>query len=159
MIPLGFHTEQSFATSNVGRLPTFSKPPTIAFTNRPLNTHNYPNVEGAFLSLDGSRVKSVFGHDGVVRNPTDLGRNGSKISAIVHEQGLPVALHFHQANTSDIALAIPTLDRLNHVATPRENSRKRAIYLLAHKGYYSRAFLAVCRQRGCNPGDSIPNMC
>ena len=98
-----------------------------------------------FLSLDGSLVKSIFGCDWVGSNPTDRGRNGSKVSAIVDEQGLPVAIHFHQANTSDIALAVPTLNLLEHVALPKEKSRKRAIYLLADKGYDSRAFRTYCQ--------------
>ena len=104
-----------------------------------------------FLSLDGSLVKSVFGRDVVGANPTDRGRNGSKVSALVDETGLPISICFDKANTADITLAMPTLSELAHVPLPKEKSRKRAIYILADRGYDSRVFRLQCRKRGCIP--------
>lgn len=57
--------------------------------------------DGTFLALDTSFVKSVFGTDVVGRNPTDRGRNATKVVALVDDRCLPHQLAFVAANVSD----------------------------------------------------------
>lgn len=56
---------------------------------------------GEYHCIDSSFVKSIYGRECVGRNPTDRGRNATKVSAIVTDEGLPVSLTFFPANTSD----------------------------------------------------------
>jgi len=51
--------------------------------------------------IDSAYVKSIYGRDCIGRNPTDRGRNATKVSAIVASDGVPVALALFPGNTSD----------------------------------------------------------
>ena len=82
-----------FVTSNVVRSKDFE----INIRLRYQQTAHYTQHSKwlrRFLSLNGFLVKSAFGCDVVVANPTDRGHHGSKVSAIVHEHGLPVSFFF-----------------------------------------------------------------
>ena len=60
-----------------------------------------PRKDRSFLAVDTSFVKNVFGSDVVGRNPTDRGRNATKVVALVDHMGLPHQLGFVRANVSD----------------------------------------------------------
>ena len=46
--------------------------------------------------IDSSYVKSIYGVDCTGRNPTDRGRKATKLSAIVDDTGVLIALKFYQ---------------------------------------------------------------
>jgi hypothetical protein len=51
--------------------------------------------------IDSTLVKNQYGKDCLGRNPTDRGRKGMKLSAIVDDRGIPLALAAFGANVSD----------------------------------------------------------
>lgn len=82
--------------------------------------------------IDSSYVKNIYGHDCTGRNPTDRGRRATKVSAIVDDIGVPVALFFCAGNVSDHKTILPTLNCIIKTASNR-------IPLYADKGYDSEA--------------------
>lgn len=79
-------------------------------------------------SIDCSLVKSINGNDVIGKNPTDRGRNGSKISAIVDVKGVPLGFILTGANKADHTLMQETIDNmLVH--------KKTKAKLYADKGY------------------------
>ena len=52
---------------------------------------------------------SIYGRDCIGRNPTDRGRNATKVSALVDQDGLPLSLVFFPANHSDYKTVDGTL--------------------------------------------------
>lgn len=94
-----------------------------------------------FQCIDASFVKNIYGRDCVGRNPTDRGRNATKLSAVVDQDGLPLSLVFFPANVHDVHTVEPTLkDRI--VAT----DPSQALY--ADKGYDSKKVRNMIRQYG-----------
>ena len=96
---------------------------------------------GEFYCVDTSFVKNVFGRDCVGKNPTDRGRKATKVSAILDETGIPIALSFFPANVHDSKTLMPTIRaRVTgpHVRKP----------LYADKGYDSRALRHEVVQAG-----------
>jgi putative transposase len=87
-------------------------------------------------------VKNVYGRDCVGRNPTDRGRKATKVSALVADDGVPLALAFFPANTSDQKTVEATLRA--RLAAPA----LRGTTLYADKGYDSAANRALMRQFG-----------
>ena len=85
---------------------------------------------GEYHCIDSSYVKSIYGVACVGRNPTDRGRNATKMSAIVTDEGMPVSLTFFPANTSDYRTVYASLDA-------RVSRTRARIPLYADKGYYS----------------------
>lgn len=65
-----------------------------------------------YIAIDCSLIKSIRGVDSIGRNPCDRGRNGSKISLVVTETCIPLAIALSGANTHDSKLAIETLDKV-----------------------------------------------
>lgn len=59
--------------------------------------------------IDSSYVKNLYGVDCVGRNPTDRGRKATKLSAIVDDNGVPIALTLFPANHSDFGTVADTL--------------------------------------------------
>ena len=53
------------------------------------------------LVLDTSFVKNVHGSDVLGPNPTDRGRNGSKVSLLTDSKGTPLCAVLHKANKND----------------------------------------------------------
>lgn len=80
--------------------------------------------------IDSSYVKSIYGVDCVGRNPTDRGRKATKLSAIVDDTGVLVALKLFPANHSDFGTVADTL------AVTLED-RKAGLPIYADKGYDS----------------------
>lgn len=64
-----------------------------------------------FHATDTSFVKNIFGIDLLGRNPTDRGRNASKLSVIVDDNGVVFSLDFHEANKNDCTLLGNVLDK------------------------------------------------
>lgn len=63
------------------------------------------------LSLDCTFIKSINGVDCIGKNPTDRGRNGSKISIISDLLGTPVGYFIDAANISDHKIMKQTIDK------------------------------------------------
>lgn len=94
-----------------------------------------------FHCIDSSFVKNIYGRgrDCIGRNPTDRGRFATKVSALVDQHGLPVALSFFPANRNDVRTVKDTL--LTSIQTERG-----ALY--ADKGYDSRQVRTFVQQQG-----------
>ncbi len=66
-----------------------------------------------WAGVDGTKVKAMLGGDCTGKNPTDLGRQGTKISLMVeYTYGLILALYFAGANVHDSKCLGPTLDAM-----------------------------------------------
>ena len=81
--------------------------------------------------IDSTYIKSIYGRDCVGRNPTDRGRKATKLSAIVDDRGIPTAMFFFTANTSDYKTVDQTCER---ILLPKHRTP-----LYADKGYDSKA--------------------
>ena len=92
-----------------------------------------------FHCIDSSFVKNIYGRDCIGRNPTDRGRFATKLSALVDQDGLPVALTFFPANRNDVRTVEDTL--LNSI-----HSERGALY--ADKGYDSKQIRTFVEQHG-----------
>ena len=108
----------------------------------------YGNVTFNPLVCDTSFVKNVFGHDVVGRNPTDRGRNATKVSLLTDSRGVPLAMTFHKANKSDF-------QSLGHLLQEGQRKIGRPFQmhgeLYADKGYDSEQCRAICRTHGLVP--------
>ena len=69
-------------------------------------------VHWEWQSADGSMGKARHGGDQVGRNPTDRGKNGSKRSIVVDEQGGPLGVVVDGANRHDAKLLQATLEAM-----------------------------------------------
>lgn len=94
--------------------------------------------------IDSTLVKNQFGRDCLGRNPTDRGRRGTKLSALVDDRGMPVALAAFAANTSDFRTVEATFARADCPIRPR-----RVVY--ADKGYDSARIREFLRSRQLRP--------
>ena len=92
-------------------------------------------------ALDSTYVKNLRGRDVVGRNPCDRGRRATKVSALVDDTGIPLALAFFPANVSDYQTVDQTLNAMLD-APPRGTPA------YADKGYDSRAVRATLRRAG-----------
>lgn len=64
----------------------------------------YAETQGigwTWQSVDSKMVPAPLAEDGCGRNPTDRGKQGSKIHLLVDERGAPLALHVTGANEHD----------------------------------------------------------
>ena len=87
---------------------------------------------GSYHCIDTSFVKNILGRDCVGRNPTDRGRNATKMSVIVDETGIPVSLSYYPANVHDVRTVTKSLENLM-VDVPKSTP------IYADKGYDSKA--------------------
>lgn len=84
-------------------------------------------------------------------NPTDRGKEGSKIHLIVDRSGLPVSVAISAANTHDSLALQPLVMGIPPVRSPRGPRRRRPAKLHGDQGYdypYLRRWL---RQRSIIP--------
>lgn len=79
-------------------------------------------------SIDCSYVKSINGCDVIGKNPTDRGRNGSKISLITDVKGVPLGFTVVGANKADHTLMQETINNM-------KVHKKTKAKLYADKGY------------------------
>jgi len=103
---------------------------------------HFPEVRRRlFYAIDSTYVKNLYGRDCLGRNPTDRGRKATKMSAIVDEKGLLIAVEYFPGNVSDFRTVKRTLDRKLAPTTPN-------VPLLADKGYDSSEIRSFIRSQG-----------
>ena len=100
-----------------------------------------------FVVVDTSFIKNVFGRDVTGRNPTDRGRQATKISLLTDRRGTPLCSVFHKANKRDAL----TLKHLLDTHTRRTNQLQAYDTLLADKGYDSATCRTTCEVRNLLP--------
>ena len=100
-----------------------------------------------FCATDTSFVKSIFGVNQIGPNPTDRGRNASKLSVIVDDTGIPFAVSFHKANQNDCTLLESTFQNILVDLKPNNT----IICFYADKGYDSRRCRDFVRSQGYCP--------
>ena len=94
-----------------------------------------------FQCIDSSFIKNIYGRDCVGRNPTDRGRNASKLSALVDQDGLPLSLVFFPENRNDVRTVTDTLE--GRVLKPKGRQP-----LYADKGYDSKEVRNMMEKEG-----------
>jgi putative transposase len=94
--------------------------------------------------IDSTLVKNQYGKDCLGRNPTDRGRKGMKLSAIVDDRGIPLALAAFGANVSDYKTVEPTF---RQKLIPL--NRRRLFF--ADKGYDSQDVREYMSGQGLRP--------
>ena len=99
------------------------------------------------LVLDTSFVKNVHGSDVLGPNPTDRGRNGSKVSLLTDSKGTPLCAVLHKANKNDALTLKHTLDTF----TRKVSSHANFSSLLADKGYDASYCRTACEQHNLTP--------
>ena len=109
---------------------------------------NKYNTNLRHISVDCSLVKSMNGNDCIGRNPTDRGRNGTKISVITDLIGVPVGCYLSGANIADCKLLDKTLKS-------RIYKRKCKSDMYADKGYSSKICINIANAN--NVKLSAPN--
>lgn len=84
-------------------------------------------------------------------NPTDRGKNGSKIHLLVDRNGLPVAVGISAANTHDSLALQPLVASIPPVRSRRGPRRRRPEKLHGDKGYDYQHLRRWLRGRGITP--------
>jgi len=90
-------------------------------------------VHWEWQSADGSMGKARHGGDQVGRNPTDRGKNGSKRSIVVDEQGGPLGVVVDGANRHDAKLLEAPLEAI--VVERPQPTPEQPQHLCLDKGY------------------------
>jgi putative transposase len=107
----------------------------------------YLHLPRASLIVDCSYVKNAYGQDVIGRNPTDRGRNATKVSLLADTRGAPLHTCFHKGNRADCQ----TLHHLLNSAAPEMGPLRTHNELLADKGYDSALCRSVCEVHGLQP--------
>ena len=63
-----------------------------------------------YCCIDSSYIKNVLGRNCIGRNPSDRGRNATKLSAVVTDKGIPLSLAFFPGNTADVNTVSTSID-------------------------------------------------
>lgn len=103
------------------------------------------------LFIDSTMIKNKLGSDCVGANPTDRGRLGTKLSVIVDDAKMPIALVLTGANIPDVSILEETV---SSIPTPITQDARRTCILAGDKGYINRAdsdFLASHKMRKVTP--------
>ena len=113
------------------------------------NPSDYKN-----LVIDATFVKNVSGRDGTGKNPTDRGRQATKVSVISTDSGSPVGVTYAPGNVADlgIAVAIPTSrlveETLDDIPGCFFSDKRRRYCLIGDKGYLLKSeVLSQLRQK------------
>ena len=99
-----------------------------------------------YCATDTTFIKSIFGVDLVGPNPTDRGRNASKLSVIVDDIGVPFAAVPFRANQNDCTLLESTF--ANIIINIKDADA--AIDFFGDKGYDSRRCNDFVKEQGFN---------
>jgi transposase len=83
-------------------------------------------------SIDSKACPAPLGGEETGKNPTDRGKQGSKIHLLVDQQGLPLALHVTGANEHDKWSAD---DLIDSIVVERPDPEQVEQHLCADKGY------------------------
>jgi putative transposase len=95
-------------------------------------------------SIDSKSCPAPLGGEETGRNPTDRGKQGSKIHLLVDERGAPLALHVTGANRHDKWLAD---ELIVSIVIDRPDPEQVEQHLCADKGYdYEDVHQAVARE-------------
>ena len=86
------------------------------------------------IYLDSSQVKNITGADCVGRNPTDRGRNGTKISVICDDNIVPLSMTFYGSNEAD---SNTTLESFDAIKCKIRNDERGTNNLITDKGFIS----------------------
>ena len=97
---------------------------------------------GAYLALDTTFIKSVYGMDTIGPNPTDRGRMATKMVALVDQSGLPERIAFHPANVSDHKVIDGVLPAPDHA---------RGLRMYADRGFDSKRARHLVQSHGLTP--------
>jgi transposase len=100
------------------------------------------------LLVDASYVKNIRGRNLLGRNPTDRGRNSSKISALTDKRGVPLSIIIEKGNVHDSKLLATTLDNL---ITRKRCDKRRKKNLHADLGYYGAKCSETIKNFGYKP--------
>jgi len=100
------------------------------------------------LLVDASYVKNIRGRNLLGRNPTDRGRNSSKISALTDKRGVPLSIIIEKGNVHDSKLLAITLD---NIIIRKRCDKRRKKNLHADLGYYGAKCSETIKKFGYNP--------
>ena len=114
---------------------------------RPTDARRRSRHRARTAVVDTSFVKNVHGRDVLGRNPTDRGRNATKVSMLTDARGTPLALTFHRANRHDSKTLAHTLGVAEHTVGIREWMGTTP----ADKGYDARTCREACVAHGLRP--------
>jgi putative transposase len=89
--------------------------------------------------IDGSLIKSIFGYDCIGPNPTDRGRNATKLSLLGDNNGIPLSAVFSKGNVNDCKLFEETI-------TNKPKFIKQRMYLCADRGYIGKNLKKIARK-------------
>jgi putative transposase len=90
------------------------------------------NIGWEWQSIDSKSCPAPLGGEETGRNPTDRGKQGSKIHLLVDEKGAPLALHITGANEHDKWSAD---DLIVSIVVERPDPEQIEQHLCADKGY------------------------
>jgi putative transposase len=93
--------------------------------------------------IDTTTIKSINGYNCIGKNPTDRGRNATKLSLSVDKVGTPIGYCLAEASIHDSKLFEPTLK-----ATILKSNKR--VTLLADKGYSSNKSKQIAKKYGMN---------
>ena len=94
-----------------------------------------------YYCIDSSFIKNMYGVNCTGRNPTDRGRQATKVSTVVDDYGVPYGALYTPANVSDMRLFEPTISAL---LVPLQSKTE----MYADKGYDSKANRNACLSFG-----------
>ena len=100
------------------------------------------------LLLDASYVKNVRGSDKIGKNPTDRGRNASKLSALTDKRGVPLSVVFESGNIHDSKLLQRTL---GNIITRLRKDKRRKKNMYVDKGYVGKKCMQSIKDFGYDP--------
>ena len=102
-------------------------------------------VHWDWQSADGCMGKARHGGDKVGKNPTDRGKNGTKRSVIVDEQGGPLGVVIDGANRHDAKLLEATIEA---IVVDRPDPIQHPQHLCLDKGYQGAPVRRIVQRRG-----------
>jgi putative transposase len=106
-------------------------------------------VHWEWQSGDGAMGKARFGGDKVGPNPTDRGKNGTKRSVIVDQDGGPLGVVIAGANVHDTKLLAETIESI--VVDRPEPTEEDPQHLCLDKGYDNPTGREAAAARGHTP--------
>ncbi|MFE2930715.1 IS5 family transposase [Streptomyces sp. NPDC059278] len=103
------------------------------------------------FAVDSVSVRALKGGFLTGPNPTDRGKNGSKIHLITDRSGLPVAVAISAAHTHDSLALKPLIASIPPIRSRRGLRRRRPDKLHGDKGYDYSLLRRWLRSRGITP--------
>ena len=104
--------------------------------HRMMYLYKVKRAKPRYYATDTSFIKNMYGTQSIGRNPTDRGRSASKLSVVVDDKGVLIALKLFAANVSDQKVLQPTL---------AQTELHQNIPMYADKGYDSKTNRSILR--------------